>query len=257
MSAVTAPAPAASVLRAYWLEAKLECLRTLRMPSFVLPALLFPVVFYALFGIVLGGGRGGGDAARVMLAGYGVFGVIGAALFGFGVGVAVERDRGWLTLKRAQPMPPGAYLAGKLVMAMGFAAVIALMLGVVAHVFGGVRLSPGTWALLWIVDVLGVLPFCALGLWMGTLVGGNAAPAVVNLVYLPMAFLSGLWIPLNVLPELLQRLAPLWPAYHLGQVALKVVDRDAGRPLALHLGVLAAVGIICFVLARRRLARTG
>ena len=102
----TAPLPFSS-MRAYLLEARYEFLRLLRTPSFSLPCLLFPPVFYLLFGVLLGG-KGGPVAAQYMLAGYGVFGVIGVALFGFGVTVAMDREQGLLTLKRAQPMPPAA-----------------------------------------------------------------------------------------------------------------------------------------------------
>ena len=81
--------------------------------------------------------------------------------------------------------------------------------------------------------------------------------AVVNILFLPMAFLSGLWMPLSVLPDIFTRLAPVWPAYHLGQVAMKVVGHDAGGALWLHLGVLAVVTGVFFFLARRRLAVAG
>lgn len=54
-----------------------------------------------------------------MLAGYCCFGMIGAALFGIGVGLATERAAGWLELKRASPMPAAAYLLAKLAMAFG------------------------------------------------------------------------------------------------------------------------------------------
>ena len=242
-------------LRSYALEAKYEFLHLLRTPIFALPTILFPALFYLLFGVVLNSGNG--DAARYLLATYGAFGVMGAGLFGFGVTVAIERERGFLMLKRALPMPPGAYLLAKMAMAMLFSAIVSLLLGTLAFVLAGVSLQPGQWALLLVVDVLGALPFCALGLFIGTLVSGSAAPAVVNLIFLPMAFLSGLWLPLSMLPDVLARSAPAWPAYHLGQVALKVVGMDGGSPLALHVGVLAAVTVALFVLARARLARTG
>ena len=64
-----------SSTRAYLLEARYEFLRLLRTPSFSLPCLLFPPVFYLLFGVLLGG-KGGPVAAQYLLAGYGVFGVI-------------------------------------------------------------------------------------------------------------------------------------------------------------------------------------
>ena len=243
------------LLRAYALEAKYEFLRLLRTPMFALPTLLFPVMFYLLFGVAMN--RGGGDAAQYLLATFGVFGVMGAALFGFGVTVATDRAEGLLALKRALPMPPGAYLLAKIAMALLFSTLVAVLLAVMAALFGGVSLAPGQWALLLLAHVAGALPFCAIGLYVGTLAGGSAAPVVVNLLYLPMSFLSGLWLPLSMLPAVLARLAPAWPSYHMGQVALKVVGMDAGQPLALHLAVLAVVTIGFFVLARARLARRG
>src|SRR5690606_31325331 len=170
-----------------------EFLRLLRTPMFALPTLLFPLMFYLLFGVAMN--RGGGAGAQYLLASFGVFGVMGAALFGFGVTVAMDRAEGLLALKRAQPMPPGAYLLAKVGMALLFSAILALRLAVLAATLGGVALAPGQWALLWVVHVAGALPFCAIGLYIGSLVGGSAAPVVVNLLYLPMAFLSGLWLP--------------------------------------------------------------
>lgn len=254
---MNATVPSFSPLRCYWLEAKYEFLRLLRTPSFALPTLLFPALFYVLFGVVLAGSRNGGDMGRYLLATYGVFGVMGAALFGLGVTIAVERERGFLTLKRALPMPVGSYLLAKMSMSMVFAAIISVILAMLAVTLANVTLLPSQWALLFVINVVGVLPFCALGLYIGTLVSGSAAPAVVNLLYLPMAFLSGLWLPLSILPAFFAKLAPVFPAYHLGQIALKVVDADAGGNLALHLAALAAVTIAFFLLARARLARMG
>lgn len=243
------------LLRSYLLEAKYEFLRLLRTPMFALPTLLFPLMFYLLFGVAMN--RGGGAGAQYLLATFGVFGVMGAALFGFGVTVAMDRSEGLLTLKRAQPMPPAAYLLAKVGMALLFSAILAALLAALAMTLGGVSLAPGQWALLWVVHVAGALPFCAIGLYIGSLVGGSAAPVVVNLLYLPMSFLSGLWLPLSVLPGALAKLAPVWPSYHHGQLALKVVGMDAGQPVALHLGVLAVVTLGFFVLARARLSRRG
>ena len=69
-------------------------------------------------------------------------------LFGFGVGVAIERERGWLALKRVAPMPPGAYLLSKMVMAMLFALIIYLILATMAYTLGDVRLDVGQWLLI-------------------------------------------------------------------------------------------------------------
>jgi ABC-2 type transport system permease protein len=253
---ITVEPSAVHLIACYLREARHELMRLARTPSFVLPTLLFPALFYLLFGVILAKGRGGGDAARYLLATYGVFGIMGVSLFGFGVTVAIERERGFLALKRALPMPPGAYLFAKLMMAMSFAAIISIMLAILAATLGGVVLGPVQWLALFVINVLGTMPFCALGLWIGTLVGGSAAPAVVNLIYLPMSFLSGLWLPLNLLPEMISRFAPVWPSYHLGQISLAVVG-GAGGSISLHIGVLLAMTAVFFSLARRKLAGSG
>lgn len=251
-TALSAPTCRHSTARSYLLEAKCELLRLLREPAFGVPVIAFPAFFYVLFGVLLN--RGSAGAAEYLLATYGAFGVIGAAMFGFGVTVAIDRERGFLRLKRALPTPPGAPLLAKMAMTMIFSAVISVLLALLAAGLAGVRLLPSQWLLLLVVNVLGGLPFAAIGLYVGAMVSGNAAPALLNVLYLPMAFLSGLWLPLTMLPAIFSKLAMLWPAYHLGQLALKVVGHDAGQSLWLHVGVLAAVTVAFFALAQRRLS---
>jgi ABC-2 type transport system permease protein len=254
MNALALETPRVSVARCYLLEARHEFLRLLRSPAFALPTLLFPPLFYVLFAVLLN--RGTAGTASSLFASYSIFGVMAPGLFGFGVSLAMDRERGWLTLRRALPMPPGAYLVAKMAMAMAFAAIIYLLLATLAFALGGVRLAPLAWPLLGAIAVVGVLPFCALGLLIGSRVGATAAPAIVNIVYLPMAFLSGLWIPLSMLPAFVQRLAPLWPPYHLVQLALAATGRDYEGALALHAGFLLAFTALCFAAARRALARS-
>jgi ABC-2 type transport system permease protein len=76
------------------------------------------------------------------------------------------------------------------------------------------------------------------------------------MVYLPMAFLSGLWFPLSIMPKVLQQLAPIWPSYHLNQLALGAVGFDRG---AVWINALALCAFTaCFLLlAVRRLRRHG
>jgi ABC-2 type transport system permease protein len=256
MNAIVETLPRVSLPRIYALESKHEFLRLLRAPSFAVPTLLFPAMFYLLFAVLFVKNATSDFHANIyLLATYGVFGVMAPGLFGFGVSVALDRERGWLTLKRAQPMPPGAYLASKLAMAMLFAATIFTILAVLAMTVAGVTLPLAAWLKLFLVDIFGVLPFCAIGLCIATLVSGQAAPAVINLIYLPMSFLSGLWMPLSILPPVVREIAPLWPAYHLGQLALSAVGQPSEGATLVHVAALAAVTIVFLAVARRRLAR--
>jgi ABC-2 type transport system permease protein len=254
MNALALSAPRVSLLRCYVLEARNEFLRLLRAPSFVLPTLLFPPMFYVLFAVLFGS-RSGFQANIYLLATYGVFGVMSPGLFGLGVTVAHDRERGWLTFKRALPMPPGAYIVSKLAMSLLFATIIFSILAVLSTTLGGVRLPASAWMSLLVVDLLGVLPFCAIGLYVGSLASSSAAPAIANLIYLPMSLLSGLWMPLGVLPPFISKLAPLWPAWHLGRLALAAVGQAPGEALPWHALALALVTVLFALLACRRLVR--
>ncbi|MGS1128555.1 ABC transporter permease [Rhodanobacter sp. UC4437_H4] len=240
------------VLGAYLAEMRSECLRYLRAPGFILPMTLFSTVFYVMFGVLLNHG----EASRYLLASYGAFGIIGPGLFGFGVSLAIERDGGLLTLKRALPMPPGAYLLGKMVMAMIAATVVIALLLLIGIFLAHVSLSWGQMLALVATGAFGVLPFCALGMFVGTLLKGQGAPGLLNLVYLPMAFLSGLWLPLSMLPRMLQQIAPVWPSYHLNQLTQAAVGLNHG-PVLGHVLALAGFAAVFLWLAARRLHRNG
>lgn len=247
------PAARPSMLRIYLGEAFCELLRLIRTPSFAVPSLAFPLVFYVMFALLIPGRWPGLEKATYLFATYGVFGVIGPALFGFGVGLAIERQQGWLELKRVSPMPTGAYFFAKIATSLMFALTILILLSIAAIGFGGVRLGVGQWLALVGTLLLGTLPFCALGLWIGTLVRGQAAVAVVNLIYLPMSVLSGLWIPLMVFPPILQKMAVLWPAWHLSRMALGIVGQDPNVRFGMHVAVLLTMTVLFLSLAAMRL----
>jgi len=247
--------PRSRVIGAYLEEARSECLRYMRAPGFMLPIMLFPAMFYLLFGVLMARSNGA-DAARYLLASYGVFGVMSPGLFGFGVSLALERDGGLLTFKRALPMPPGAYLLGKMLMAMLAAGVVILLLLAMAVTLGHVALSPLQAGAMLLTGMLGVLPFCALGMFVGTLIKGQGAPGMLQLVYLPMSFMSGLWFPLPMLPKFLQQIAPIWPSYHLDMVAMAAVGLH-GESILAHVLVLLGFAVGFLLLAARRLRRNG
>src|SRR5271157_5485862 len=117
--AASSTMPASRVFHAYFTETKYELIRTLRMPGFLLPFLVLPVALFLFFGVMLGATKDP-KIALYLFTGMSVFGIIGPAMFGFGIFVAMDREQGMLTLKRALPMPPLAYLLAKTIMAMLF-----------------------------------------------------------------------------------------------------------------------------------------
>jgi ABC-2 type transport system permease protein len=105
-----------------------------------------------------------------------------------------------------------------------------LLLLVFAGVTGGVWLNAGTYLSLIGRILLGSLPMIGLGMAIGYSAGPNAAPAVTNLIYLPMAFASGLFIPPQNLPDVVQKVTVFLPLYHYGQLAWDTIG-GASEPL--------------------------
>jgi ABC-2 type transport system permease protein len=220
-------------------EIKYEFLKLLRTKSFSLSVIGFPVMFYLLFGIANAHVFNRNvHIAKYLLGGYACFGLIGAALFGIGVGLASERAAGWLEVKQASPMPPMAYLVAKCVTAIAFGLIIVGILTTLGVSLGGVHLTPAELAKMLGVAVVGSISFASMGLMLALIIPANAAPGIVNLIYLPMSFASGLWIPIDALPRFVQHVALALPTYHLSQLMLTIFRYQDRTTLASHWSAL-------------------
>lgn len=240
------------LLRVYWKECKYQFLQNLRMTRYSASVIAFPVMFYILFGLMMNRGdaiRGIGVPAY-LLATYSTFGIMGASLFGTAAGLAASRGFGWLQVKRASPMPPFAYFVARVAVAVSFSAVVVILLMALGFGFGGVHLSLLTTVKLMGTLIAGSLPFCAMGLALGYFIGASSAPAVVNLIYLPMSFASGLWVPFIYLPKFVQHVALFLPPYHLAQLSLDIIGAGQRQSAAMHWEVLVGFTLVCLGIAR-------
>ncbi|AXJ96502.1 MULTISPECIES: ABC transporter permease [unclassified Sphingomonas] len=233
MTALVAP-PTGVWLR----EAVAELKRTSRLPQFLVPTVLTPAAFYGLFTLAVAKSPSP-EYALGTLAGYGVFAATGPALFGFGAGVAMEREQGLIELKRVSPMPAGAYVAAKLVAAVATTALALVLIDALAIV-AGVRLSAATWIALTLLHLGSAIPFALIGFGMGMRMSGKGAVAMANALFLGGSVLGGLWIPTLMLPGWMRTLGQVTPSYHLGQLARGIVGVDTlGSPFAHAMAVAA------------------
>jgi ABC-2 type transport system permease protein len=239
-------------LTIYAKEAKYEFLKNLRLRVYTASVISFPLMLYVLFGLVLYSKEtiGGMSIPTYSIATYGTFGVMGASLFGTASGLASDRGLGWLQVKRASPMPPFAYFAAKIILSMIFSTIVVSLVLALGIGFGGVRMPIFDMAKLIGTLVIGSLPFSAMGLAIGYFAGPNSAPAAINLIYLPLSFCSGLWVPYMFLPRVLQRIALALPPYHLSQLALGVAGAGRHESAIVHWEVLLAFTLICLGVAR-------
>ncbi|HEY8509847.1 MAG TPA: ABC transporter permease [Steroidobacteraceae bacterium] len=215
-----------------------ELLKLQRAPAFLIPTLLFPILFFAMFGLTQTQGMLHGiPAPTYLLASFASFSVMSTSLFSFGVTIAAERSAGWHRLVQISPIAPVWYLLSKLAVACLFTLLSITLL------VGFAMLTTGTVppALLWklpLALLIGVLPFAAIGIVLGLSCSPGAASAIANLIFLPMAFASGLFIPLEYLPKLMREIAVVLPSYHLGLIAWNVVGAPTRSPPVVSVALL-------------------
>lgn len=140
-------------------------------------------------------------------------GIIGATFVNLAIVLCQRRENGQLKRVRGSPLPPWVFFAGIVVHAVLVAAVLATTVTAIAVVFYDVPL-PRHWPTLAVAVAAGTATSCALGLATTSLVpNAEAAPAFVNLVFYPLAFISGTFFPVS--PEsVLGRVAEVFPVHH-------------------------------------------
>jgi ABC-2 type transport system permease protein len=196
-----------------------EFRRLARVPEFSGFSLAFPVILYLFFGTQKGSVGSGIQVHTYVLASLSAYAVVNVALFSIGVTIANERGVRLDALLRASPVRPIIPLLAKVNSGVAFALVALLILYAVGILVGGVSMPAVQWFNLTWRLLLGMIPFLCMGFAFGYLAGPTAAVALINLIFLPMSFASGIFIPVSALPDFIAKFAPYLPMYHLGHFA--------------------------------------
>jgi ABC-2 type transport system permease protein len=200
-----------------------ELLKIFRNPPSVIFGIGFPTMFFLIFGFSL-------DAsfASTALASYAAYGAFIVSFQTFSISLANERALGWNKLLRTTPMSAALYLVSKLLVIILTGIISMLVLFAVAGLSGRVQLSLAVWAELLGMMVIGMVPISLLGLFLGFVGSANLTVALSTVLTLLLSFVSGLWLPLSMLPALIRKIAPFLPSYHLGQLAWNTVGSTSG-----------------------------
>jgi ABC-2 type transport system permease protein len=233
---------------------RFELLRTLRNRRFLLLSLAFPLILYY---VIAGPSRNVTDFAGSGIAeplyymvGLASFGTM-SAMLSTGARIATERSVGWNRQLRISPLSPRAYFRAKVLTAYMMAA-ISLVALYAAGVSLGVSLGASQWLRMTGLILVGLIPFAALGIWLGHLLTPDSiGPAMGGGISL-LALLGGTWFPLGS-HGLLHDLAQYLPSYWLVQ-ASHVALGGAPWPTRGWI-VIAAWTLILGALARRAYRR--
>ncbi len=188
---------------------------------------VFPPMLFLLLGAVYDGRIGPFPAADALLVGLIGYGCANTAFAGLAITLVIRREAGVLKRVRATPLPPTTYLAAVLcstLLVFVLQMLLTMALGIVLYGASG----PRNWLGLGLAVVLGVASFAGLGFGAAAMIrSSEGSSAVVQLIVLPMAFLSGSFGPTRSYPAFLQAIADVLPLTYLIRI-LKVVYLAGG-----------------------------
>lgn len=254
-----------------WLEAR-EFFREWEAVvfTFSLPTLLL-VLFSAIFGGLMDPSVEL-SATEFYLPGLIAMGLMSVSFQNLGITIANERTNGVLRRLRGTPMPPAAYFIGKTVLIFLLAAGQVALLLLIARLFYGARLPVDAQAWLtftWVL-ALGTVACALLGIAMSSLARSvQSATGIVVVPFLVLQFLSGIFVPIGVLPDWVVTVGSLFPLKWMAQGMRAVFYPEGGEVMEptgsfdLHLvagalGIWCVVGLVlCLLTFRWKTARDG
>ena len=209
---------------------------------------IFPLLLFLLLGSVYDDEIDGNPAAAVLLAGMLGYGVANTAFGGLAITLVLRREYAILKRIRSTPLPPAVYFASTLVSTLIVFAVQSVLLVVLGRLLFDAQV-PSRLASLALALLLGAAAFAALGVALASLIrSAEGSSAVVNVIVLPMAFLSGSFGPTDGYPRVLQGIAEALPLRHFVELVNGIVldgehfwERPAQAAIVLAWGAVGAV----------------
>jgi len=197
---------------------RIELRRVLRNRRTMFFTLVFPVIFYLMFGLQGFGSQSAGAHGNIrayIMISMAVYGAMLATASG-GASVSIERAAGWSRQLRLTPLSPAVYVMVKMLTAM----VLALGSLLAVYAIGsltGAQMDGPYWVITALIAWVGSLVFAAFGLFMGYLLPGENVMQVIGPGLAVLAFFGGLFVPLTK-GSLLEQIAQFTPMYGLNQL---------------------------------------
>lgn len=178
-----------------------------------------------------------------------------SATFGAAMTLVEWRRSKLLRRLRLAPVPTGSLVSARIAVSIGTAMLQMVIFVVLGMALFGLQLT-GSWPMAVPMLVCGTLAFMAIGLLAGAVSKtSEGASGLANLIILPMAFLSGSFIPLEVAPGWIQTVSKVFPLRYLNEGMLDVMVRGQGAgsallPMAVLLGFALVIGAVATWLFR-------
>jgi ABC-2 type transport system permease protein len=200
------------------------CLELFRQPMYIVSTILFPSMFFWFFGIPNAKAPG---SIQLLMSSFACFAILSVVLFQFGVGISQEKDSSWYYYLRSLPYPRGILLSSRVLSGLLFSIFGVGGVVVTALLFSDLHLSDLNWFDFSFRIYVGAVPFALMGICLGLAASSRSVLPLANLIYLPLSFAGGLWMPPQILPTAVQKISPYLPTRMYGEILWALVMKKS------------------------------
>ncbi|MCR8645109.1 ABC transporter permease [Paenibacillus sp. N1-5-1-14] len=230
------------------MQCKAEILRVLRNKYYIFWSLVMPILFYYIFTKVVNSGMADKQLWQAhYLMSMATFSVMGSSIMTLGIRMVQERLTGWSRFIRITPLPNSIYFFAKMISQTLVHLLSIIVIFIAGYLINGVSLSAVQWITsgLWIL--LASAPFLAIGTLIGMMRKVETASGVSNMIYMALAITGGMWMPMEVLPNLMQQIGHWLPSYNFGSGVWDIIRGQA--PTLSSVLILAGYLIVFMLLS--------
>lgn len=224
-----------------------------RNPAGTFFTVILPLIFLVIFTALFGNNtlENGAKVATLYVPGILTLAIVSATAVNLAITMTTRRERGVLKRVRGTPVPPWVFILSQALSGFVIALLMTVIITTVGRVLYSVELQLDTLPSLFISLLIGAMSFSAIGLALTTIISSeDAAPAVTNAIFLPLYFVSGVFVPDTEVPSWVGTVGNLFPVSHLNkalQGSFDPVSTTIEIPWD-HWLVIAAWGIVAAVI---------
>ena len=232
-----------------------------RNPASVFFSVGLPLVFLFLLGAVFGGGSSKDSTYGLLADQYLVpaimtLGIVSVSFVNTTMTITFQRELGVLKRLRGTPLPTSTFIAARTASAIVNSLLIAFVILVCGHVAYGIGIDGARILGTIVITLVGASAFCALAFALTIVIPNQgAAPAITNMITLPLYFISGVFGDAANLPTVLADIGKVFPVYHLGACLFETFSPHATGAFSFKLkdmAVIVAWGVAGLLIASRK-----
>ena len=211
-------------MKLFLLQSKAELTRVLRNHYFIFWSLVMPIIFYFIFTRLVNHDiPNASEWQAYYLMSMAAFSVMGSAIMTLGTRLVFEKSNGWSAYMRITPLSSQTYFFAKMSGQLFIHILSIIVIFIAGFLINGVALHPWQWLTSGLWLIVGSIPFLALGTLIGCIKKVDTANGFSNLLYLLLAIIGGMWMPIDQMPTIVKLVAEWLPSYHYGSGAWGII----------------------------------